>query len=171
MIESAHRALRILESFGLGDGDLSAAEIAERVQLPKSSVQRLLATLGARGYLAGGDSPRRYRLGIRLFELGCSAVSQRQRARASDSELPATRPASARSWRPGRRGTAVNFNHVSVSALDLETSLRFYEDLFGVERIPTPNTLASRSSGPVSGRFSYTSSSARVPPRARTTSR
>ncbi len=34
---------------------------------------------------------------------------------------------------------AVNLNHVSVSALDLETSLRFYEDLFGVERIPTPN--------------------------------
>lgn len=30
-------------------------------------------------------------------------------------------------------------NHVSISANDLEESTRFYEDLFGMERIPTPN--------------------------------
>lgn len=30
-------------------------------------------------------------------------------------------------------------NHVSVSARDLEESIRFYEELFGMERIPTPN--------------------------------
>jgi catechol 2,3-dioxygenase-like lactoylglutathione lyase family enzyme len=30
-------------------------------------------------------------------------------------------------------------NHVSVSADDLEASVRFYEELFGAERIPTPN--------------------------------
>lgn len=30
-------------------------------------------------------------------------------------------------------------NHVSVSARDLEESTRFYEDLLGMERIPTPN--------------------------------
>ena len=30
-------------------------------------------------------------------------------------------------------------NHVSVSANDIETSARFYEEVFGLERIPTPN--------------------------------
>jgi catechol 2,3-dioxygenase-like lactoylglutathione lyase family enzyme len=30
-------------------------------------------------------------------------------------------------------------NHVSVVARDLEASIRFYEELFGVERLPTPN--------------------------------
>ena len=30
-------------------------------------------------------------------------------------------------------------NHVSVNALNLDESVRFYEDLLGVERIPTPN--------------------------------
>ena len=30
-------------------------------------------------------------------------------------------------------------NHVSVNALKLDESVRFYEDLLGVERIPTPN--------------------------------
>lgn len=34
---------------------------------------------------------------------------------------------------------AVRFNHVSISADDLEASARFYEELFGVERLPTPN--------------------------------
>jgi catechol 2,3-dioxygenase-like lactoylglutathione lyase family enzyme len=33
---------------------------------------------------------------------------------------------------------ATRINHVSIAALDLETSTRFYEDLFGMERIPTP---------------------------------
>jgi catechol 2,3-dioxygenase-like lactoylglutathione lyase family enzyme len=34
---------------------------------------------------------------------------------------------------------AIALNHVSVAARELEESLRFYEDVFGVERIATPN--------------------------------
>ncbi|PWU25477.1 MAG: glyoxalase [Candidatus Rokuibacteriota bacterium] len=34
--------------------------------------------------------------------------------------------------------TALRLNHVSVNARDLEESVRFYEDLFGMERIATP---------------------------------
>ena len=33
---------------------------------------------------------------------------------------------------------ALRINHVSIKADDLEESARFYEDLFGMERIPTP---------------------------------
>jgi catechol 2,3-dioxygenase-like lactoylglutathione lyase family enzyme len=33
---------------------------------------------------------------------------------------------------------ATQLNHVSISALDLEASTRFYEELLGMERIPTP---------------------------------
>jgi catechol 2,3-dioxygenase-like lactoylglutathione lyase family enzyme len=33
---------------------------------------------------------------------------------------------------------AISINHVSVHAQDLETSAAFYEQLFGMERIPTP---------------------------------
>ncbi|MFN8122730.1 MAG: VOC family protein [Thermoleophilia bacterium] len=33
----------------------------------------------------------------------------------------------------------VGLNHVSVHARDLEASARFYEDLFGLERIPNPD--------------------------------
>lgn len=34
--------------------------------------------------------------------------------------------------------TAIRFNHVSVHAYDLEESARFYEQVFGMERIPSP---------------------------------
>ena len=34
---------------------------------------------------------------------------------------------------------ALRINHVSIKADDLEQSARFYEQLFGMERIPTPN--------------------------------
>jgi catechol 2,3-dioxygenase-like lactoylglutathione lyase family enzyme len=33
---------------------------------------------------------------------------------------------------------ATRINHVSIAARDLEESTRFYEDLFAMERIPTP---------------------------------
>ena len=33
---------------------------------------------------------------------------------------------------------ATGLNHVSISARDLEESARFYEEVFGLERLPTP---------------------------------
>jgi len=33
---------------------------------------------------------------------------------------------------------ATRVNHVSIHAVDLEASARFYEELFGLERVPTP---------------------------------
>lgn len=35
--------------------------------------------------------------------------------------------------------SATNLNHVSVCAPDLETSMRFYERVFGMKPVPTPN--------------------------------
>jgi catechol 2,3-dioxygenase-like lactoylglutathione lyase family enzyme len=34
---------------------------------------------------------------------------------------------------------AIRFKHLSISATNLEESLRFYEEMFGLERIPTYN--------------------------------
>jgi catechol 2,3-dioxygenase-like lactoylglutathione lyase family enzyme len=36
------------------------------------------------------------------------------------------------------RVRALRINHVSIAASDLETSTQFYEDVFGMERIPSP---------------------------------
>jgi len=77
MVESADRVLRLLEAFAPHERDVSLAEIAERVALPKSSAHRLLATLVAHGFVERDPATRRYRLGIRLFELGSAAIHER----------------------------------------------------------------------------------------------
>ena len=33
---------------------------------------------------------------------------------------------------------AIRFNHVSIHAVDLEESVRFYTEVFGMERLPSP---------------------------------
>jgi DNA-binding IclR family transcriptional regulator len=77
MLESADRVLRVLEVFTPAERDLSLSEIAERLELPKSSVHRLLATLAAHGFVERDANSRRYRLGIRLFEIGSAAIHER----------------------------------------------------------------------------------------------
>ena len=76
-MESADRVLRVLEVFGPADQELTLSEIAERMQLPRSSVHRLLATLSARGYVERSAQNHRYSLGIRLFEVGSNVIHGR----------------------------------------------------------------------------------------------
>jgi DNA-binding IclR family transcriptional regulator len=69
-VPAASRALDILELF-LGAPVLSAPEIGRRLELPRTTVHELLGTLLDRSYLVQvPGQPVRYRLGIRLFQLG-----------------------------------------------------------------------------------------------------
>jgi DNA-binding IclR family transcriptional regulator len=77
MLESADRVLRVLELFGPGERHLSLSDIAERLNLPRSSVHRLLATLLAHEFIERDPATRRYRLGIRLFEIGSTVIHER----------------------------------------------------------------------------------------------
>jgi IclR family transcriptional regulator, KDG regulon repressor len=74
---SAERILCVLESFLPTDADLSLAEISGRLSMTKSSVHRTLSTLTAHGFVEQDSTTRRYRLGMRLFEVGSAAVHQR----------------------------------------------------------------------------------------------
>jgi DNA-binding IclR family transcriptional regulator len=68
-VESVRRALRILRCFSLDDPELGVSEIARRLEMHKSTVHRLIATLEMEGFVhqVGGN---RYALGWKLFELG-----------------------------------------------------------------------------------------------------
>lgn len=63
------RVLRILDCFTEEELELSAAQIIERTGLPRSTVHRLTADLLERGLLMR-VAPRRYGIGMRLWELG-----------------------------------------------------------------------------------------------------
>lgn len=69
-VPAVTRAFDILELF-LDRPSLSVPEIIERLGLPRTSVHELINTLTERDYLIPTPGqPTRYRLGIRLFQLG-----------------------------------------------------------------------------------------------------
>ncbi|WP_123538646.1 IclR family transcriptional regulator [Halosimplex salinum] len=72
-IESVATAFRILE--GVRERDrVGVTELADALDLPKSTVHHYLSTLASDNYLVREDG--RYRLGLGLFTLGASARTQ-----------------------------------------------------------------------------------------------
>jgi DNA-binding IclR family transcriptional regulator len=70
------KALDLLELLGSNGSALGLAEICQRLNLPKSSVFRYLATLEHRGFVKRNPDTNQYRLGLKLLELGNVVVSQ-----------------------------------------------------------------------------------------------
>jgi len=76
VVPAVIRALDILELF-LDRPQLSAREVAERLDLPRTTVHELLVTLVARSYLISvPGQPVRYRLGMPVFQLGAAFAGQ-----------------------------------------------------------------------------------------------
>jgi DNA-binding IclR family transcriptional regulator len=69
-VQSIERAFLVLGA--LADGPVGVSEVAARVELPKSTVARLLASLTAEGAVERVTGDRRYRLGGRLLSLAAS---------------------------------------------------------------------------------------------------
>lgn len=67
-VRAVERALDILLCF-TQDSDLGLTEIAAKIDLHKSTVHRLLATLEEKGFLIRNPATEKYRLGIRIWEL------------------------------------------------------------------------------------------------------
>ena len=83
-VQVLDRALSIIEALTKVREDASLAEIAERVKLHKSTAHRLLSILERHRILERDSETGRYRLGLRLFELGTIAMDRfniRDRAR------------------------------------------------------------------------------------------
>ncbi len=71
--QSLERGLRILACFTPASWVLGVADIAERVGISRSTTHRYVITLAALGYLEQ-DARRKYRLALRVTELGMSAM-------------------------------------------------------------------------------------------------
>ncbi|GGM65940.1 IclR family transcriptional regulator [Micromonospora sonchi] len=69
-IKSAERVLRILDLLAGQPDGLAAPEIRSALGLPKSSLHGLLRVLCDRGYVFIDARVRRYRIGIRAWEVG-----------------------------------------------------------------------------------------------------
>ena len=70
-VQSVRRAFAVLQNLSLGPASVS--EIAERTELPKSTVSRLLSTLCEVGAVEQGETPGVYGLGELMFNLSSAA--------------------------------------------------------------------------------------------------
>ncbi len=74
-VQSVERALAILRA--LGTGPAGVTELAERVELPKSTVSRMLSTLEAAGAVEQLEGGGPYRLGPLIAEIAVSITPGR----------------------------------------------------------------------------------------------
>ncbi|AOT71272.1 IclR family transcriptional regulator [Geosporobacter ferrireducens] len=70
IVQSVARALEILQCFSGNTIELGISEIADAMELSKSTVYGLVNTLVVKGYLEQSQQSKKYRLGIKLFEFG-----------------------------------------------------------------------------------------------------
>lgn len=74
-VQSVDRTLTIIEALADNPKGLGIGEISEKIDLHKSTVHRLLATLVDREYVRK-DQNNRYQLTLKLFELGSKRVEE-----------------------------------------------------------------------------------------------
>lgn len=87
-VQAIDRVLDIIETLSRAPRGMLLSEIAPAVDLHVSTVHRLLASLSARGYVYKDPESGRYRLTMRMFEIGSGAI-------AENSLLATAKPAMA----------------------------------------------------------------------------
>jgi IclR family pca regulon transcriptional regulator len=73
--QSLERGLAILSAFRTGRSLIGVSELARELGLGRSTTHRYVATLARLGYLQQDEPSRRYRLGMRVLDLGFSALN------------------------------------------------------------------------------------------------
>jgi DNA-binding IclR family transcriptional regulator len=75
-IQVLQRAARLLSAFEGEQPEMGVAELSRKLDLPKPTVYRILATLEKDGFIQQNPVNSKYRLGFRLVELGLLALEQ-----------------------------------------------------------------------------------------------
>ncbi|HEY7561199.1 MAG TPA: IclR family transcriptional regulator [Gaiellaceae bacterium] len=88
-VAAVERAIVVLDALAGDDGELGTNEIARRTGLHASTVSRLLATLADAGIVEHVEDTGRYRLGIRLLQLGNAVLARLDLREVARPELRA----------------------------------------------------------------------------------
>ncbi|WP_064774449.1 IclR family transcriptional regulator [Neomoorella mulderi] len=70
ILETLQRALNLLQLFTLDKPDWGITELASKLKLNKSVIHRILYTLYINGFVEQDAVTKKYRLGLKFFELG-----------------------------------------------------------------------------------------------------
>ncbi len=75
-VKAVDKALRILEILGKNSVELSLVELTRHLNIEKSTLHRLLATLDGRDFVRKDPASLRYSLGIKMLELGTAVTAR-----------------------------------------------------------------------------------------------
>lgn len=87
MIASLGKAAALIQVMTGRPRDWSVQELARELGMPQPTVHHFLASLRELGWVAQEPKTRRYRLGVRLWEIGCAAINFREIAESARPAL------------------------------------------------------------------------------------
>jgi len=145
-VAAVTRALAVLDALADGEAELGTNELARRTGINASTVSRLLATLAGAGLVERVAGTGRYRLGLRLVQLGNAALERldlRAIARPHLRELVAITDETATLSAPGER------NAVTIDFVQSPSSVQ------SVARVGRPSVAHATSRASRSRRSRY----------------
>jgi DNA-binding IclR family transcriptional regulator len=92
-VPGLQRGLRLLEVVARSDKPLSVTEVAQRLELSRSSAFRLVYTLQFMGFLQPSSDQRTFQLGARVLNLGFSFVAKQDIIQIAKRDLESLRDA------------------------------------------------------------------------------
>lgn len=87
MVQSIDRAVSLLRAFSTDEPELGVGELSRRVDLPKSTVYRLLSSLEENGLIRQNPESGRYGLGVDLISLSNRVLAYADLQRAARPHL------------------------------------------------------------------------------------
>jgi len=120
-LKSVRKALQIFELFTIDDPELSISELVKKLSMPKVSVYRFLRVLMKSSFITQDKQTKKYRLGIKIFELG-SIVLRNFDLR--EVAFPLIVELSKRSGETVHLGVLDNQQVVSIEGVESDQSLR-----------------------------------------------
>jgi DNA-binding IclR family transcriptional regulator len=120
-VQVIDRVFQILDLLAENKGELGATELAQQLQLHKSTVHRLLVTLEQHRFLQKNPDNAKYRLGWRLFELGMLAVS---RVELHSMARPHLEVLVKQTGETAHLGVVAGGELISIASVETDRSLR-----------------------------------------------
>ncbi len=69
-MKSLKKAMQVLEALGKKKNESGVTELSREMSLPKSAIYQILSTFKSGGFVDQNPENKKYRLGLRIFELG-----------------------------------------------------------------------------------------------------
>jgi IclR family KDG regulon transcriptional repressor len=122
------RGLKLLDLIAEGREGVAVRELAEAMKLPRTIVQRLLYTLEAEGFLERHPTLGGYRLTIKLWSHGCTAI---RRLNVRDVARPIMQDLASKSDEMVKLGVLDGHEIVYVEGIDSPQAVRAYVPIGG----------------------------------------